>query len=125
MMPEKYPRRGSECGPCGTFTLTCLAFVCDECGHNFTVPRCLTEEVRWLHSRGVHVRSAHCLRWGDTGSIKVAEEHIPFMELFDYKHIDTNPFGSIGDSDCCFIPKTVMPADKEPERYEDWIKNDE
>ena len=101
----------------------CLAFECNECGHFFNVPRCLTEEVRQLHSAGVHVRSAHCLRWGEFGYIRVAEEYIPVMELLDYKHVDTSPLGPTAQSYCCFIPKTAMPVEEEPQLYEEWIKN--
>lgn len=118
-------RHGRECGPCGSFTMTCIAFVCEECGHSFSVPRCLTEEVRMLHSKGVGIRAAGCLRWCDTGFIKVSENHIPFMELFDYKHVSPESLGFTDGKDRYFIPKTVMPVEKDPKRWEDWVRDHE
>ena len=120
-MEHSHLKRGRECGPCGSSTMMCLAFVCDECGHFFSVPRCLTDEVRWLHSRGVHVREARCLRWGETGYISVSNDHVPFMELFGYQHIDCNSFGMSTDGNRCFIPKTAMPTEIEPKRYEELL----
>ena len=102
-----------------------LAFVCDECGKSFSVPRCLTEEVRRLHERGVGIRSAGCLRWCGTGFIKVSADHIPFMELFDYEHISSGSLG-ITDADECYVaPKTKMPVEKDPKRWEEWVKEHE
>ena len=102
-----------------------LAFVCDECGHSFSVPRCLAEEVRKLHSKGVGIRFAGCLRWCDTGFIKVSPNHIPFMELFDYKHISPGSLGITDANECYFIPKTKLPTEKDPKRWEDWVKDNE
>ena len=113
---------GKLCGPCGSFTMMSLAFMCDECGHAFNVPRCLAEEVRWLHSKGVHVRGATCLRFHKTGYIKVVKDHEAFMQIFDYESIPIDDLDSVGDECCCFVPKTTMPVEKMPERWEDWVK---
>jgi hypothetical protein len=103
----------------------CLAFVCDECGHSFSVPRCLTDEVRWLHSKGVGVRAARCLRFCEAGYIKVTADHIPFMELFGYEHVSPASLGITDANECYFVPKTAMPAEKEPQRWEEWVKEHE
>lgn len=116
-----HPRRGRECGPCGVYTMMCLAFVCGECGHYLNVPRCLTSEVRKLKDVGVHIRSAHCLRWGNGGYIKVLEDSVPLMEALGYEHIGPLFYGNGRVERCCFIPKTEMPTDDEPELYEEWI----
>lgn len=124
-MTSVYEMRGEECGPCGTYTMMCLAFVCGECGHYFNVPRCLTDEVRTLKSMGVHVRSARCLRWGEGGYIEVLSDHIPLMEALGYEHIKTAFYGLGGARSRCFVPKTELPTDKEPQRYEDWKRGQE
>ena len=115
-------KRGRECGPCGSSTMMGLAFVCDECGHFFNVPRCLVSEVRFLNSKGVGVRAAGCLRMGKHGYIKVIGNHVPLMELFGYERIDPSSFGITDARNAYFVPKSEMPRTKEPERWEDWVK---
>lgn len=124
-MPQRYPRRGRECGPCGTYTMMGLAYECPDCGHFLNVPRCLVEETRRLHAKGVRVRRAGCLRWGEPGFIKVAPDDEAVMELFGYERIDMGTLGEIGESGCCFVPKTAMPAEKDPQRWEDWVRDHE
>jgi len=118
-------KRGRECGLCGTSMMMGLAFVCSECGHAFNVPRCLTEEVRRLNSKGVHVRAVGCLRLYDTGFIKVSADHIPIMELFNYEHISPAKLGITDANESYFIPKTTLPTENQPERWEDWVKRNE
>ena len=115
--------RGEKCGMCGTFTVMRLAYICGECGHYFNVPICLTDEVRALKTMRVNVRSARCLRWGNTGCIKVFEDQVPIMESLGYEHLNTSLTGPYGDEWCCFKPKTEMPNTKEPRRFEDWIRS--
>ena len=119
-MGEKRISLGGACGPCGTFTMFDLAYECDECGRFFNVPRCLVDEVRSLHSKGVSIRAATCLRMSKTGYIKVFGDHIPLMELFGYEPIDPGALGITDAKNGYFVPKSEMPRTKEPERWEDW-----
>ena len=111
-----------KCGLCDKLIMTSLAYQCDKCGHYVNVPNCLVDEVRSLYLLGIRVVTARCLRFCDTGYIQVNPGDIKMMEHFGYKHLSASQFGLTTNNERFFVPKTSMPIDFVPEKYEDWEK---
>ena len=114
--------RGEKCGSCGKLIMTSLAYQCDKCGHYVNVPNCLVDEVRSLYLEGVRVVTARCLRFCDTGYIQVNPGDIGKMERLGYKHLSASQLGLTTNSESFFVPKTSMPIDSIPEKFEKWEK---
>ena len=119
-------KKGPNCGPCGSYACQNLAFVCDGCGHAVFTDRCLTEEIRAIRSKGVRTLGCCCGHGEKLGYIQVMPEDVPIMELLGYEQqqeIELEDGSKMGVA--CFTPKTDVPQENDPERWEDWVKKND
>ena len=111
-----------KCGACGKLIMTSLAYKCEKCGHYFNVANCLVDEVRSLYLAGISVMSARCLRFSETGSIGVNPSDAAKMESLGYSRLSASKLDLTSETESFFAPKTSMPINSLPEKFEIWEK---
>lgn len=79
-----------------------LAFTCEYCGHAVFVDKCLCDEIKELHARGIATLGCCCGHGARAGYIQVSPEFVDLMNAIGYEQQSES--GDIGR--WCFTPKT-------------------